>query len=49
MLFWKETLAGGGAKVVDVEVSRMVGVIIQAEGSSHVATAAAGSGEVAES
>ena len=49
MLFWKETLAGGGAKVVDVEVSRMVGVIIQAEGSSRVATAAAGSGEVAES
>jgi hypothetical protein len=48
-LFWKETAAGGRTEEVDVEVSRMVGAIVWAEGSSRVAAVAAGSGEVAES
>ena len=48
-LFWKETSEGGGAEVVDVEISRMVRAIVRAEGLSRVSTAAVGSGEVAES
>ena len=48
-MFWKEASAGGGAEVVIVEVSRMVGAIVWTEGLSRVAAAAAGSGEMAES
>ena len=48
-LFWKETSAGRGTEGIGVEVAWMVGGIVRAGELSRAATAAAGSGEVAES
>ena len=48
VLCWRETPARGRTEVVSVEAARMVGAIVRAEGLSRVATAAVGSGEVAE-
>ena len=48
-LFWKETSEGGGTGGVGVEAAWIVGGIVRAGELSRAATAAAGSGEVAES